>query len=83
MKERRETERTVGCMCGFRARGADDASLRGQIRTHVDRAHPEFPYTEEQIRLWVASGARDAIPTGPFGSAATKGGGANRETRRR
>lgn len=76
MNPRSETARTVGCMCGYRAVGADDAELRLQIRHHVDRAHPDLAYTEEQIRGWIASGARDTTPTGPFGSAAPLGGGA-------
>lgn len=63
-------------MCGYQAQGPDDAHLRRLIRHHVDRAHPEFAFSEDQIRQWVLSGARDATPTGPFGSAVTKGGDA-------
>lgn len=55
MEMRGTAAATVGCVCGYQAWGADDAELRRLIRAHVDRAHPEFDYTDEQIREWVRS----------------------------
>lgn len=51
---------TVGCVCGFRARAADETALRRQLRAHVDRVHPEFAFTDEQLRDWVRSERKEA-----------------------
>ncbi len=72
LMKKRESGRTVGCLCGHRIQGADDAVLRHLVRAHVDLVHPELAYSEEQVRRWVATGARDAIPAGPFASPGPK-----------
>jgi len=52
--------RVLDCPCGHRLEGADDDELFRLAREHVDRDHPEFERTDEQIRQRVAADARDA-----------------------
>jgi hypothetical protein len=42
--------RSVFCACGKQLEALDDTALFQQYRAHVDATHPDWSYTDEQIR---------------------------------
>jgi predicted small metal-binding protein len=43
--------------CTYRMQGKDDEDLLRSIRRHVDSAHPQDEYTDEELRDWMGSAA--------------------------
>ena len=41
-------------------RARDDEALFAVVRRHVDDSHPEYGYTDQQIRDMIANEAEDA-----------------------
>jgi predicted ester cyclase len=51
--------RTVYCACGTRLEAPDDTALFQQYRSHVDAAHADWSYSDEQIRSVILGCAHD------------------------
>jgi predicted ester cyclase len=51
--------RSVFCACGRRLEAPDDTALFQQYRTHVDATHPDWSYSDQQIRSVILGCAHD------------------------
>ena len=49
---------SVTCTCGQKMEGADEQEIFGVTRAHVDAAHPELKFRDENIRDFVRAGLR-------------------------
>jgi predicted small metal-binding protein len=56
--------RAIECPCGHHLEGADDEELFRLAREHVDREHPEFERTDDELRRRVATDAYDVASVG-------------------
>jgi hypothetical protein len=56
--------RAIECPCGHHLEGADDEELFRLAREHVDREHPEFERTDDELRRRVAADGYDVAPVG-------------------
>jgi predicted small metal-binding protein len=52
--------RVIDCQCGTTLKAANDADLAGEVKNHVDEAHPDTELSDEQAQEMVAEQAYDA-----------------------
>jgi predicted small metal-binding protein len=52
--------RVIDCDCGATVQAANDNDLQGEVRRHVEEAHPDMQMSDDQVRELVSSKAYDA-----------------------
>ena len=53
--------RVIDCDCGTTLQAANDDDLFKAAREHVDEAHPEMEFSDDQVRGLVADKAYEAM----------------------
>jgi hypothetical protein len=53
-------KRMVTCPCGHKMYARSDEALFDVVRRHVDDKHPEFGYSDQDVRDLISKDAQDA-----------------------
>ncbi len=53
--------RAADCSCGYHVEGADADELFDQLQIHIDQAHPEEEFTDDQIADLLANNSYTVV----------------------